>query len=234
MPEKVQLKSVLENQRPLEIEVTDSELFRGGDEGVKQRLTGKVRNPNNPERTIDVSLVRRELNAEEYLRVWKLFLEAGLPVVPSLRIDQSGRVYMTDLRADGSELYGVAAEHALRGDKKYYENLYPKRRTKHKEQFLKILQDPLEVEKIWREITKCIITANKNSLILPPDDEFELVIKPDGGWKLILLDLRSGATFEDMKYLSLSDDELRKDNEKTGIYFMETLQNIKNILSNKY
>src|SRR5690606_37125388 len=53
-----------------------------------------------------VELFTRTVDAEEYADVWNLFIQNGLPVVPELWLDESGKVYMPNLTENGSGLYG--------------------------------------------------------------------------------------------------------------------------------
>lgn len=110
--------------------------------------------------------------ADEFYRVWRGLKDAGLPVVPSVRKVSSHEVVMTDLTADGSQLYG--------------KNRFMEHRSGPLDHlFIQI--DPQEIEDKVVQLRK---KANQAGIILPPDDPCELLLHPNGTYDLIILDIR--------------------------------------------
>ena len=72
--------------------------FRAGGTEPKNYVRGRVGN-------YDISLIERIHETNSYERNWKAFKEAGLPVLPTLRKTLEGRLFVTNVKADGSEVY---------------------------------------------------------------------------------------------------------------------------------
>jgi hypothetical protein len=112
-----------------------------------------------------------------------------MPVVPLLRtaeIAGEHKIISTDLKADGSELYGKALISAILDDED------PRERPPARElddAFVK-LTDPERIAEVEERLRALADQATENYLRLPFDDPFELQIHPDGSWEPIILDLR--------------------------------------------
>ncbi len=194
---KIELKPV-SGKKTVEIDSPDIEMMNTIGVEPKFRINAQLIGPGG--RRKKVRLIGRQDNVEEldaanYSENWKLFKEAGLPVVPTLRKTENGKVVMTDLIADGSELYG----------KELGSSLSTVHEFKLKNDFKKLLKDKLKLVKSFLDILKdeefkhlksklagYENLANQNRIYLPFDDPFELLVHPDGKWELIIIDLRTG------------------------------------------
>jgi hypothetical protein len=97
------------------------------------------------------------------IATWLAFRDAGLPVAPELFTRPGNTVFVADVKADGSEVFGKYLRCTLQQD-------MPRERPRPK-------------------IDEYVSKADNASLVLPKDDPFELIIHPNGEWDLITLDL---------------------------------------------
>jgi hypothetical protein len=125
-------------------------------------------------------------SSDIFVRNWHAYRAAGIPTVPTLRTsDNRGTLLVTDVKADGSEVYGKGMAQALSGRHdigRYRAN------TQIDPLFLEITAD-----KNWQvivnkanEYTERAVDAG---IVLAYDDAFEMIVHPDGTWDLIALDL---------------------------------------------
>ncbi len=70
----------------------------------------------------------------------------------------------------------------------------------------------------------CEMATNSN-ITLPHDDPFELMVKPDGSWELVILDLRFGLYDEQS-----SSAQIKDNNERQVEVFLKHLEIIKKYL----
>lgn len=158
---------------------TESEIF-GGTE-PKKLTEGYLTYGDNAK---FVSLVEREEdNLSFMVKNWKMLRQAGLPVPPTIRILGKNKLMVTNLRVGGAEMYGKALYERI----DYYNQrgmvFYPR---KIDNLFVDTLKTQWEAVK--SEICQYQEMANKHGIVLPSDDAFELLVKPDGSWKLVLTD----------------------------------------------
>lgn len=192
-----------------EIEVTKTTPFTSGGIEPKNLVEGTVGGHA-------MSLVERVKFASEYLYNWRAFKAAGLPVVPTVRInEQTGTLLVTDIKADGSEIYGKAMAYNLD------EELF-RRRIEVDARFLHLMQN--ELGDIERRVKEYVALADAHSLGLPFDDPFELVVHPSGSWNLLILDLQHanprGAT-------PLCEPEYASTNKELAAGFLGYLESAK-------
>jgi hypothetical protein len=170
---------------------SSEQIITGGVE-VKTRFQARVKRGIKERSVRLVSRLRNRHQARsygiDYVKQWELFKEAGLPVVPTLRTKQEDNeyIYVTDLTADGSEIYGKSVFIKImepQGLSVYDFN--PK--YKLSSFLLKI-----STEEIKQEAYKIADLATDRSILLPADDPLELVVSPKGKWKLVILDLEQG------------------------------------------
>jgi hypothetical protein len=138
----------------------------------------------------EVSLVKRHYDPH-YIETWQAFREAGLPVVPTLRlaeIDGYPSMLMTDLKVDGSELYGSGLAKTLRSGQPRVRPPDPNVDGRFLE-----LTTPDQIEAVRAKAKEYAHRATQYGIKLPSDDAFELHIHPGGEWGLITLDLALGA-----------------------------------------
>jgi hypothetical protein len=193
----------INNQKTSNVGVT-SETFMGsqGSES-KWRIAGEVRGKT---RSRQVRLIERAFDgaASSYSEKWKQCKDAQLPVVPTLRLTDRDSVVLTDVTADGSQLFGKGLNLDLQMSDDFQRsrlfNLY------NIPLFRKIYSE--NREKIEKELLMYSRFAWAKGILLPGDDSFELLIKPDGNWQLLLLDLTQ------IEYAP-RDDLLLKGNERS-------------------
>ncbi len=222
--EKFSLRSVLRSKKnPVEIFSKDKKNIEYGT-AKKYVHHAEIHHKNKVKK---VKLVERENINVGGLKIsekWKILKGIGFPVVPTLRETDDGRVFMTDLKADGSELFGKSLAYELQNIL-----LFPPPRTtlkafegmKNKENFLKIVNDKEEFRKIEEKVKKYKKLANESKIRLPVDDAFELVVHPDGTWDLVILDVESALSTN--PYLS----DTRSTNRVAASSFLDNLLAIK-------
>jgi hypothetical protein len=160
---------------------TEPEIFLAGGSFDKYLIEGQIGNR-------DISLVAREV-AEHVPTTWRKMKEAGLPVVPTLRIDPQTRergrptVIMTDVKADGSELYGKGLLWSLESNEARV------RPRPDIDKYFLALTHSTHFNEIEKKVNEYKAVADKNHISLPKDDAFELKIKPNGAWDMLILDL---------------------------------------------
>jgi hypothetical protein len=161
-----------------------------------------------------------------YLETWKTLKQAGLPVIPMLRIandllnlkktfDDSFFAVIPDLTADGSKLYGksLAVEVMLR---RYEPNQL------NDSLFFNIMFN--QFPKIVEATDQIVNIANQNDIFLPLDNELgELLIHPNGTWEIVMVDIELAIT--KINYWE-SNHKVERINQITGQKFLEYLQNI--------
>src|SRR5579863_2662717 len=98
------------NNRTTQIDSVKKTSFKAGGWDQKSLLEGKIG-------THPINLVERSYS-QRYVENWGAFNAVGLPVVPTLRygVNKDGEpetLFMTDIKADGSEIYGRNFLHVL-------------------------------------------------------------------------------------------------------------------------
>jgi len=174
---------------------------------------------NGRERKIEfIERLSDKFSIEFWLKNWKTFHDAGLPIPPSIRVSQTGNIFVTNLRANGEEMYGkgflieAISKHIfgqsfeLRDIDKVFFEVWS---TQKKE----------IIKTIWRLME----IANENNIVLPPDDPFELLVSSDGSWKLVIVDLKMGGQ---MAQELFSKDRVRKKNKSNAEYVIYVLDSL--------
>jgi|SRR5882672_5427263 len=176
-----------------------------------------------------VSLVMRAYD-ENIVQCWQAFKEARLPVVPTLRrvtIEDSPWVLATDVKADGSEVYGSGLEVLLITGLRRERPPHPS----VDQHFLELTNDQ-NFPKIIVKADSFSRLASAKGLLLPEDDAFELLVRPDGSWNLIILDLSGGRVIrEDL--MRKKPDFCVKDNAKFTKDFFDHIINLREILGSQ-
>ncbi len=169
----------------------------------------------------DICLVRRSVaKRNKYVYVWNKMKEIGIPTFPTLRIDRSNDrdIYITYLKHDDSELYGKAKRAALLKGTFCVHNL--------DELFLYMIDN--SIQEIEERAKKIADLASENGVLLPIDDAFELIVRKDGSWEIISIDLDSANCFEEFSVQSL-----KKQNDHSVYKFIQTLRDLKNLMENQ-
>lgn len=181
-----------------------------GTEGGKRYLEVKVGNS-------EARFFERPYS-KEVVRIWKIFRDLGLPVVPTLRKTSRETLLMTDVTADGSRVYGKGFYGLLNGENK---GIITKNFTHNPEMdnlFLKIT-NPIRFHLIKKKIEQYLKIAKDNFLIFPSDDPLEIVVHPDGSWDLMMLDLYLGKAATEDEKNKYSPEEIDKANRRILEYY---------------
>jgi len=93
---------------------------------------------------------------------------------------------MGDMTRDGSEFFGKAFRGRLNNElyRAKSSGFGGRHLTDMERIFLSI--DP---EAMRAELRRIVKIANKNRIMLPDDDEFDILVHPDGSWEILVLDL---------------------------------------------
>lgn len=203
-------------------EIESSESFYGGGTEAKQEIEANLRSESG--RTHKVRLIERADNMGAdglaYSEKWKMFKEAGLPVVPTLRKTEKGTVLMTDLRADGSEIFGKALLYKLTGKAIFPDEQKVEVPYNFVMRFLEIVEGD-EFQKLKTKVQEHVSAASESKIVLPIDDPFELVIHPDGSWDLVTVDLKHGT-----KASETESSKIEELNTRYASFFLKTLSEL--------
>lgn len=131
-----------------------------------------------------ICIVSDENNAERYAGIWLKLKQEDFPVVSTLRIISDSKIMMTDITRNGGGIYGKYE--ALQIDESGYEPQV----TDDQFQFLNI-------DAVMREAALIEQQANNRDICLPIDDPFALLVRQDGSYKVMMLDI--GTTLFNMK-----------------------------------
>lgn len=177
----------------------------------------------------EITMIERISNPEIYLRVWKEAKEVGLPVVPTARVNlDDNTLLITDLKADGGEIYGKSLR-VLYGEFRYFDSeaWEDYRRNRENDDAFLTLMEPDNFLKVKERIHFYVQLANKHQFILPTEGPFELLIQPDGRWRIIMLDLWFGGllrTREEFFKDRLAGRSVEQSNEYAVSLFERDLQ----------
>jgi hypothetical protein len=161
--------------------------------GLEPKAVHKIK-VKRGEKETEVSMVARDVGprgVDEYAKTWRAFRKAGIPVVEHMWKSEDGKVFVKDLKRDGSEIFGKAYG-MLTSIKSERQKLAL---TPMEEKFIKIIETDLpKIRSAAEEMAK---RATQCGLVLPWDDAFELLVHPDGTWQIIVLDLRTAKINQD-------------------------------------
>ncbi len=203
MGELITATSVLNPGERTTFEVTKTTALTIGRGTIKHHLEVA---PIDADRTSPpTSLIERNFDAE-YIDAWLAFHEAGLAVTPSLQLSSRNTLLVTDLKADGSEIYGKGLKQILFDQSWPIDDDPPAQRQRPRpetdKKFLGLFKW-YHFRKIEREAFRFAEEAAERGIEIPLDDPFELYVRPDGSWNFIALDLHGGgATGRDKNELS--------------------------------
>lgn len=189
MGEKINLKPV-SGKKLVEVNLLQGEKVQLGLE-TKYRHEAVIEKGSKKRKINLFERKNEEWQGATYVDKWKMFKDAGFPVVPTLRQTEDGRLFMTDITADGSEIYGKGIMKALEDALDSAKN--PKQKIpeqiKHIELFMKVIEE--KFDEIKTKVEEYRKRANEKKLCLPVDDPFEFILHPDGTWELMMLDLNA-------------------------------------------
>ena len=142
-----------------------------------------------------------------YYDRWLHLRELGRPTVGSMRVVDENTVAMGDMTVGGGVFFGKEKMYELGGElegKLYGESV----------------RDNTQMEKVFLEIDRSLIEAEidrvqdlawKNGIKLPPDDPIDILVMPDGTFKVLVLDLSMLGLIDPLKDLA---NEKKKEREK--------------------
>lgn len=155
-------------------DIEKTRLFGGGVE-LKYIIRGTVGGR-------EVSLIQRPWSYYQdrpYAPVWQSMKDAGLPVVPTVRTTRKKEsVLVTDMKADGSEVYGDG----------FLVSSYERPRPEIDKIFIDVTS-PDKFKNIEQKARGYTEIANAHRIILPTECAYSLHIRPNTSWDLIILDL---------------------------------------------
>lgn len=171
---------------PVKVKISEKNEFYFGGKNPKWRLHGAVgRNED-----LLLNLIERDFGrmTDVVMNNWTKAKEAGLPVVSFFRKTDRNTIVMTDVRADGSEIYGKSIFYHITDPKKTGEI---RQSNKIDAKFLEIMNSKEKMEEVKKQAEKYALLASEHGIILAWDDPFDLVIHPTEGFKLICLDIEN-------------------------------------------
>lgn len=146
----------------------------------KNKVDVTIASQNDRERSLPmvVKHLSKQQTARGYSQYWASLVSAEITTLPTVRIIGYKDVLITDLTADGSVFYGK-------------DNVYPCFDRFEKGGLTEIDKIFLNInpEEIRARAELMAERATKNGIFLPYDDPFDLLVHPDGGWDVVVLDL---------------------------------------------
>lgn len=176
------------------------EEFRSGGGGVKHLLTGDIKGRDEP-----LSLVVRTYGSvderDRHIRARSTLQRIGHPVVEEMfKGPGSTQLAETDLKKDGGELYGLNMLRVVNNtDTSGLQHLFnPRELSMYMEYFRRDqrmdpafldLTSPGKLGVIKDRLRGLADNATRNSVLLPPDDPYELFVSPAGAGKIVSPDI---------------------------------------------
>jgi len=202
--------------------------------GVEDKALLRVRDEDGHEftlveRSAEEDLDRRRQSNGGYARAWLACSVAGVPVVPELFVSDIDTLLVTDVKADGSEVYGKGAAQAL---KDYRPDVTGDRANKGSDALFMEITKPENIETVLERVRFYSALATNAGIELPVDDPFELLVRPDGSWDLITLDL-SMAIVHDAKNTFAGERTMRNNAEAVD-HFQKQIDIIRSRLSSNF
>lgn len=119
--------------------------------------------------------------ARRYYERWRFLRKLGIPTVSSMRVVDDHHVAMGDMTIGGAAFFGK---------EKWWTVNDEVRRSVHRElDKMEKLFLNIDSEAIKREIASLQALAWANGIRLPSDDEYDLLVRPDGSFQVVLMDL---------------------------------------------
>ena len=155
-----------------------------------------IRYHDGTERTIKTSFFKKKIDrtpyyvdksiapADHYMSMWTLAQSSGLPVAPTAKINDN-EVSILDI-SDGGLFFDKAMAGRIDPNAKFknVQKLTPEE-FKHPS-FKRFSEIPME--EIEAEMRRVVAIANAHNLWLPNDDPINLLVLPDGSWRMVVLD----------------------------------------------
>lgn len=181
------------------------------------------------ERSAKADVIERRESNENYIKAWRRCHEAGIRVPSEVLVSDEDTLFVTDVKADGSEVYGKGMARALGSYNPDQERHRPHPEIDAHFMHLTAPENIHAIEAEARRVSALAIQANME---LACDDPFELVIHPDGSWELMSLDLNETICYEPEEVYGVIAVRLGRNNREAPGFFMEQIAKIRHSLSN--
>lgn len=158
-----------------------------GDTGEykKKKIEGVIKGKGERTRHIAKMVIKEVEDADLYIHSWEILKRAGIPTVPSMRKTGRHTVIMTDLTHDGSVLFGKSRYGIDVMGSTFSRSGKPVRADRTSAGlFLKV-----DLNAVIKEAGRVEQIAFENNILLPLDDPYELLVRSDGTWELLVVDL---------------------------------------------
>jgi hypothetical protein len=225
-PETISATSVGNPDETFELTIHKTETIHMGVE-EKQIVHGEV----NGEPTTLMERRPRTTNPdklEEQLQhdagLWKACKEAGLTVAPNAYVSDRGTMLVTDVKADGSEVYGKRMGEVLNG---YNPEADRSRPHKEIDGWFMQLTSPENLPAIKERARRQSALATANGIELPFDEAYELIVHPDGSWDVITLDFTDGTKLSPDTTGFARDVHMPRTNEEGVAMLMTSIDKIR-------
>ncbi|HCQ30964.1 TPA: hypothetical protein DIU27_01080 [Candidatus Collierbacteria bacterium] len=148
---------------------------------------------------------RDQSYAERYLERWKFLKSIGIPVISSMRVVDDDRVLMGNMMVDGGQFIGKDTYWWSESSK--WKRDETGHLTEEEKLFLNI--DPTLIK---QEVKRIFDIAWKNGVLLPDsDEEFTVLVKPTGEWRVLVKDLGTLRRIPESMKNDHTRDSLRKE-----------------------
>ncbi len=154
----------------------DSEKLRGGE--PKSKVLVQLEGSSHPGLRMIRKTVLQAKSADRFCKAWRTLVEAGVPTIPTVRKIGRNEILMTDLTAGGGHIFG---KHDVFPSLDRYQ---AKSLTDADRQFLHL--DMGAIENRAKAIGNI---ANSHHVALPHDDPLSLLVRGDGSWDILALDI---------------------------------------------
>ncbi len=184
--EQIRLHHIVTNRDTVAEEIERFPMFlHGGSKEKKDFVSLRVFSPTGNYR--DVSMVSKHpgyvntieedaSNADAYCRIWQSLKDLDFPVVPTVRKISPVEIIMTDLNTKNVGLYGKGSYWSMNTE------LYSPSRFDRS--FTNV-----SIRKIHNKAHALAVRAAEHGIVLPTDNAYELCVRMDASWHLLLLDI---------------------------------------------
>ncbi|OGD83431.1 hypothetical protein A2572_01850 [Candidatus Collierbacteria bacterium RIFOXYD1_FULL_40_9] len=121
--------------------------------------------------------------AKKFHKIWKYLQEIGCNVPPNVVVLDENRAAMTDMTANGGEFFGKVKRNKISVEA----GMKKKRELSKKEvSFLS-----LDIDDVKQRVLGLIESLSEKSIEIQSDDPYDLLIKDDGTYEIVLLDFQT-------------------------------------------
>lgn len=134
------------------------------------------------EKTGERTTLLERADIGKYPVVWSVLSEAGLPVVPDLYVGPDNTLLATDLKADGSEFYGKSYSMSVE-----FRHEHERPRPEIDPIFMDLIER--KAPEIEEQVQDYARKAAEAGVLLAYDDPVDMLVRPDGSFQVMALDL---------------------------------------------